>query len=118
MAHSEFLVPSDDEWLDGFGVTSAPVEDEETTREVRVALTDDTVVTISYDVVGRSVRFTWGTGASSVIDLYREGATRLSLEDRSGATFVIAEFGLDSLHGTLEFQVFPDVKLTDRLLIS
>ncbi|MCO1576841.1 hypothetical protein M8C13_13870 [Crossiella sp. SN42] len=118
MMGGKFLVPDDAEWLAQFGVEPVAVDGEQTTREVRIAVPGGQEVTISYDVILGSVRFAWTAAGSPVAELYREGACHLGIESRSGVTLVRAEFSLGSLHGTLVLQVYPDIRLTDQLLVS
>jgi hypothetical protein len=51
-----------------------------------------------------------------VLDVFREGATRLRVVSGQSETSLLIDFTTDSLAGRLKLQVFPVVRITDQLL--
>ncbi|MGF6889160.1 hypothetical protein ABIA39_008554 [Nocardia sp. GAS34] len=117
----EFVVPDDAEFVQELGIELG-VERmgvglrDEAVRMLAIDLADDDRVVFSFDVVGRSVRFRRLKGEMAVMDIFREGATRLSI-GWSGETRCLAiEFETDSLRGQLEIKVGTCVEILDRML--
>ncbi|GAB2853571.1 hypothetical protein [Lentzea nigeriaca] len=76
-------VPSDDEFVDAFGV-SPEAGDEPWIKAVRV---ED--VLLSFDVHAASVRVRWFDGDEPVVDLYRERADRMLVRSGRGESHVV-----------------------------
>ncbi len=76
----EFVVPDEAEFLQELGIELARTDQRnETLRTLVLDLADDDRVVLSFDVVGRSVRLRRLKGEVAVMDVFREGATRLSI---------------------------------------
>ncbi|MFJ8964963.1 hypothetical protein ACIRG5_36795 [Lentzea sp. NPDC102401] len=97
-------VPSDAEILDAFGVTPE-TEDEPWIKVVRV---EDVV--LSFDEHAASVRLRWFQGGEPVVDLYREGASRLLVRSGRGESYAVVEF----TDGELAVRIHPSVRITSR----
>ena len=115
--YREFVVPTDEEFLDAFGEIPAQAGDEPTTRSVRLDNGAGEEVELTYDVLGRSVRFRWYRGPVLMLDLYREAATRMTVSSGRGIGGVSVAFEADGFAGKLDLQVFPTVRVTDDLLL-
>ncbi|WP_241989823.1 hypothetical protein [Streptomyces sp. AC1-42W] len=115
--YGEFLTPDDEAVYEATG--EWPDADESGARVL--TLHDDTgqSVVFSYDAVGRSVRIRWvndqGVG---MMDLFREGATRLSFTSGNSAKGISIEFHMGECTGSLDIQVTPRISVSDRLLFS
>jgi hypothetical protein len=116
MTYRQFVVPADAEILDALGVEPEPSADEPTIRSIRVDSGAGEQVVFSYDVPGRSVRVRWLRDSTPVLDLYRESATRLTVESGRGEARLTVTFESEGLGGDLEVQVYPAVRITDSLL--
>ncbi|MEU9592410.1 hypothetical protein AB0D84_22235 [Streptomyces sp. NPDC048193] len=67
---------------------------------------------LSYDVLSRSVRVCWtNEDGIQLLDVFREGATRLSV---TGGISV--DFHLGECAGVMDIQVTPALSVRDRLL--
>lgn len=115
--YREFVVPTDEEILDAFGEIPAQAGDEPTTRSVRLDNGTGEEIELTYDILGRSVRFRWYRGPVLMLDLYREAAARMTLLSGYGVGGVSVAFEADGLTGRLDLQIFPTVRVTDDLLL-
>lgn len=97
-------VPSDDEFVDAFGVMPE-AEDEPWIKVVQV---ED--VRLSFDEQVGSVRVRWFQGEEPVVDLYRERASRLLVWSGRGESRVDVEFE----DGEMHVRIHPSVRITSR----
>ncbi|WP_439661801.1 hypothetical protein ACSHWB_09980 [Lentzea sp. HUAS TT2] len=97
-------VPSDDEIVDAFGV--AP--ETECEPWIKVVRVED--VLLSFDELAASVRVRWFQGDEIVVDLYREGASRLLVWSGDGESHAVVEFA----DGGLAVRIHPSVRITSR----
>ncbi|MCR3746313.1 hypothetical protein LX88_000251 [Lentzea californiensis] len=97
-------MPSDDEILDAFGVIPE-TEDEPWIKVVRV---ED--VLLSFDELAASVRVRWFQDGEPVVDLYREGASRVLVRSGRGESHAVVEFA----DGELAVRIHPSVRITSR----
>lgn len=51
-----------------------------------------------------------------LLDLYREGATRLTVSSTASATFTSVEFNMGECAGEVVIQTSPKLSMQDRLL--
>ncbi|MDX8032434.1 hypothetical protein SK803_19655 [Lentzea sp. BCCO 10_0856] len=98
------LVPSDDEFVDAFGV-SPEAEDEPWIKAVQVE-----GVRVSFDAHVGSLRVQWFQDDELVVDLYREGANRMLVWSGKGESHVVVEFG----DGEMSVRIHPAVRITSR----
>ena len=116
MAYHGFVVPTGEEILDALGVEPEESVEDPMVRIIPVlSSTGDTFV-ISFDVAGRSVRCQWVRGSVVILDLFREAATRLTVDSGNGNAWIMVCFETDSLAGELEVQVHPEIRVNDRLV--
>ncbi|MDX8052049.1 hypothetical protein SK571_21870 [Lentzea sp. BCCO 10_0798] len=97
-------VPSDDEFVDAFGVALETEGD----PWIRLARIED--VLLSFDEHAASVRVRWFDGDEPVVDLYREGASRLRVWSGAGESHVGVEFG----DGEIHVRIHPTVRISSR----
>lgn len=114
MTYRELLVPTREEFRRAFGAEPEPAGDEPTVRAVRIPTAAGESITLSFDIPGRSVRFRWYRGSALLLDLFREGATRLVLDP--GGTGVTVHAETDELAGDLHVQFTPEMSVHDALL--
>jgi hypothetical protein len=100
------------------GVTPEAADEDGTARKLRITIDVGDVLTLTYDAPGRSIRCRWEKGESVVIDVFREGATRLAVDASKAETSLVSEFETDSLAGRLKLRVFPTVRIVDELLLA
>lgn len=117
MEYSQLDAPSDAEVLDALGVESVAEDDEENTRVIRVSVGDGDILVFSYDTVGRSVRVRWERASETILDVFREGIVRISVESEHGEARILAFSEFPSLKGEIIVQIFPRVMVRDRLMI-
>ncbi|MER7917842.1 MULTISPECIES: hypothetical protein [unclassified Streptomyces] len=114
--YREFIVPDDEEVFNKIG--EWPEADENGARAITCQPDDggDALI-FSYDTLSRSVRVRWTKrNGDDVLDIYREGATRLTFSSASQAKHIVIEFNLGECAGVLEIQVSPSLSVQDRLL--
>ncbi|MFI9388968.1 hypothetical protein [Kutzneria sp. NPDC052558] len=116
MVHHEFTVPDDRELVELFGVASEALDGVESTRLLRLVSENDDEVHLVYDTPGRSIHLKWLRRGMCVVEIFREEAVRLSVEDDDGKAFVSIAFDSNSLFGELRVQVRPRIWVSDRLL--
>jgi hypothetical protein len=97
-------VPSDDEFVDAFGVALETEGD----PWIRVARIED--VLVSFDQHAASVRIRWFQGDELVVDLYRERASRMLVWSGAGKSQLDVEFD----DGELHVRIHPSVRITSR----
>ncbi|MFF5024372.1 hypothetical protein ACFY2J_09030 [Streptomyces collinus] len=74
---------------------------------------------LSYDVPGRSVRLRWiGANGQEILDIFREGATNLTVSSGAGETQFIVTFQTGEFTGDLMIRIAPDFQIRDRLLFQ
>ena len=117
MTYRQFVVPADQEILESLGVEPTAVPDTETARRFELAIDGD-VLDFTYDVHGRSIRCRWSRGDSTLVDVFREGATHFTVYSARQETHLRIEFETDSLRGLLDVRVFPGVQIEDSLLLA
>lgn len=116
MTFREFVLPEYHEFVDSLGVGPEPVEGEEA-QSLKFELGVE-VLMITFDPPGRSVHCRWSRGGSQLVEIFREGATRLQLSDLGEVKTIEVEFETDTLKGQLQLQVSPSLALRDRLLFT
>ncbi|GAA2471052.1 hypothetical protein GCM10023100_28810 [Actinocorallia cavernae] len=114
--YRDFIVPDDEEVLDKIG--EWPETDENGARVITCRPDDvGDVLTFSYETLSRSVRARWTkSNGEDVLDIYREGATRLTVSSASQARHILIEFHMGECAGVMEIQVSPSLSVRDRLL--
>ncbi len=117
MTYRQFVVPADQEILETLGVEPAAVPDTETAQRFELAIEGDTL-DFTYDVHGRSVRCRLSRGDSTLVDVFREGATHFTVYSAQRETHLRIEFETDCLRGLLDVRVFPGIKVEDSLLLA
>jgi hypothetical protein len=118
MTLREFLVPSDEEWLDALGVEPEPVDGEIAVRRVRCTTDAGDLLDLIFDLPGNSIRCRWQRGEIVLVDIFREGACRLSVRSGRGEAHLVVSFDTEGLRGELAIQVLPDIRVDDRLLFA
>jgi hypothetical protein len=116
VTYREFVVPAARAFLEELGVEPVAVEDAEMAGRFEVAVGDD-VLDFTYDIHGRSIRALWSRHDAQLVEVFREGAVRLSVYAEEGQTLLRTEFETDSLSGSLVIRVFPDIAFEDSLLL-
>lgn len=118
MEYRQFQVPADVEILNVLGIEPEPVEDDGFTRVIRLSTESGDLLVFSYDVPGCSVRCRWYRESRLLLDLFREGAIRLSVSSHSGELGILVYFETGSLSGELSIRLGHYVAISDRLLFS
>jgi hypothetical protein len=118
MSYRQFVVPDDEMVLEVLGVL-AEVGEEAAVRTLRFSDPDaaEGSVELTYDVPGRSVRCRWVRGGAVLLDVFREGATALSVASGGDGAVVEVRFETESLAGVLRVAVQPRVSICDELLL-
>lgn len=115
--HHAFLAPSDEEVLEAIG--EWPETDDSGARRLSWNDAGGGTLVFSYDALGRSVRVRWSNSeGDTVLDLYRESATGLTLSSTPSATVLRVDFHTGECAGALEIQVVPAFSVQDRLLFQ
>jgi hypothetical protein len=116
MVYREFVVPDADSILDAIGVSPKSGEGDDASQVLRISSGDRSVVILSYDTSGRSVRVQWIQESELIVDIFRESATNFTVIAEQGRSTIRVDLESDSLVGFLEIQVYPDIRITDQLL--
>ncbi|WP_369201101.1 hypothetical protein [Streptomyces sp. PU-14G] len=113
--YREFTVPDE---LEIFEKTDAwPEMDESGAYVLTFQYSDTEHLFFSYDVPGRSVRLRWvAENGETIADVFREGATRLSVRHSPGETLIVTDFDMGECNGSLVLRTRPRVKVSDQLL--
>ncbi|MEU2226355.1 hypothetical protein [Streptomyces sp. NPDC018347] len=115
--YREFIVPEDEEILNAIG--EWPQTEESGARSFALQGREGDSLTFSYDVLSRSVRARWtGSNGDELLDIYREGATRLHLSSTPSAKLISIDFDLGECTGVMDIQVAPILSVRDRLLYA
>ncbi|NEC65396.1 hypothetical protein [Streptomyces sp. SID9727] len=115
--YREFLTPDDKEIYEATG--QWPDADESGARVLTLHDEAGQSVSFSYDAVGGSVRIRWANDqGAEVLDIFREGATRLSFTSGNSSKGISIEFHMGECAGTMEIQVTPRISVRDRLLFQ
>ncbi|MFJ9739115.1 hypothetical protein [Streptomyces sp. NPDC101166] len=113
--HREFLTPDDEEVYEAIG--EWPDSDESDARIITLQDNYGQSLTFSYDAPARSVRIRWiNDRGIEMLDVFREGATRLSFTSGKSSKHISIEFSTGECTGTMEIQVTPHLSVRDRLL--
>ncbi|GGP31353.1 hypothetical protein GCM10018980_65220 [Streptomyces capoamus] len=113
--YREFIVPDDEEILDLIGEWPDTVDSG--ARLLTWQGSEGDSLTFSYDTLSRSVRARWTSGnGDELLDLYREGATRLRVSSTASATYISVEFHMGECAGEVVIQASPKLSVQDRLL--
>ncbi|WP_143195092.1 hypothetical protein [Streptomyces sp. CB02488] len=114
---SEFVTPDPQEIVNSLGVE--PEFAGETRRTIDLVAVTGEDLKFSYDAVGQSVAVRWCTRSGKVVlNLFREGAILLRVQERDGETQLVVEFETRDTVGELRLKVFPEVSLTETSLFS
>jgi hypothetical protein len=115
--YREFTVPDDEEIFSLIG--EWPTMDENGTRTLTWRQSEGDSLILSYDPLSRSVRARWTSGnGDELLDVYREGATRLTASATPSATQLSVEFHMGECVGEMQIQVAPKFRIQDRLLYA
>lgn len=115
--YKEFEVPDAQELVEALGVEPQYLEFEEV-AVLNLSEICGEDLTFSYSAMGRSVRLSWRKEERSHMNIYREGATRLHVGTEDQSTSIDVHYGFADAEGLLKVQIFPYVKVEDRLLFS
>ncbi|MCE7081594.1 hypothetical protein [Streptomyces sp. ST2-7A] len=116
--YREFVVPSDEEIIEEFGVIPEVVSEFEAKRLDFSSVMEGGVV-LTYDALARSIAIIWKNFSGEVIvDIFKEGATRMSVVSFDGTSQISLRFDSGEVEEELFLQIFPRPKLTGRGLFS
>lgn len=119
MNYREFRAPDEVDLFDALGDTATIIDSgDPDVRSFAITVDDKNELTFSYSLPGRSIRVLWHYGGDLILDIFREGATRLEIQRDSHSSFVIVEFSVDSIGGQLEIQIKPRIAFKDQMLFS
>ncbi|MFJ8542661.1 hypothetical protein ACIRFH_11720 [Streptomyces sp. NPDC093586] len=115
--YREFLTPDDDEVHEVLG--EWPSSDEDGVRTLAFRDVSGRTLVFSYDVPTRSVRLRWtDERGAELLDVYREGATRLSVSGGGPAAHLSVDFHTGECAGVMDIRVTPRLSVRDRLLFQ
>ncbi|MFG2814366.1 hypothetical protein [Streptomyces sp. NPDC048410] len=111
-----FLAPGDEEVFDTVGEWP---EIQESGARVLTWHSGNGVLVLSYEAVSRSVRVRWSSAAGDVLlDVYREGATRLAFTSTPSTVAARIDFSVGECAGVMEIDIAPRISVRDRLLFQ
>ncbi|MFG3123695.1 hypothetical protein ACGFYO_17005 [Streptomyces sp. NPDC048201] len=111
-----FSTPSDEEV---FGAVGEWPEIQESGARALTWRSEGGVLVLSYEAVTRSVRVLWSNiDGDSLLDVYREGATRLAFTSTPSAIGAQIDFAVGECVGVMEIDISPRVAVRDRLLFQ
>ena len=117
MTFREFLVPPEAEILDTFGVDVQEIDETVRSFTLNDPGSTDGCLLFSYDIVGRSIRCRWTRGDVVLLDVFREGATRLIVWFRAGVSGIDVTIETDSLEGRFAVTLDKVISISDSLLL-
>lgn len=110
----DFLFPGDEEVFGAFGEWP---EVQESGSRVLTWHSGEGVLALSYEAATRSVRVCWSNiDGDSLLDVYREGATRLAFTSTPSAIGAQIDFSVGECAGVIEIDISPRIAVRDRLL--
>lgn len=113
----EFIVPDDMEVLEATG--EWPEVDDAGVHRIACRGADGDFLFVSYSPIEKSVRVRWGkSNGDELLDLFREGATRLTVTSDRQGTHLVAEYRVGDSVGNLDIQTSPRFTVRDRLLFA
>ena len=114
----EFVVAEDEVWLSAFGVLPQVEEatGDDEVREVRVPVSATEELHITWDLTDRSVRVRYKRASDVIVDVFREQATLLTVEDHKTGPVVAVEYHAEGCHGRSLVQTKPIFSLQDTFL--
>ena len=115
MSFREFEVATDDDFEQSLGIRPQQRADDPDVNSLSITTGDDQVE-VRFDVPGRSVRIDWSRGGLNIVEIVREGATRLYVDSTKGQDFIVVQFETDQLVGTMRVKVLPEISISDHLL--
>ncbi|MEU1943549.1 hypothetical protein ACFW95_06225 [Streptomyces sp. NPDC059474] len=114
---TEFVTPDPLDIFSALGVEAEVTGETQRTLKLEDVTGED--ITFSYDASGRSVRLAWCNHLGRrVVNIFREGATLLRVNEEGGRTELVTEFKTTDTMGVLRFQVFPHVEVAEESLFS
>lgn len=116
---ADLEVPDDDAtWLDVFGVAPQveEISGDPWVMEARITLAGADELHLSWDVAHASVRVRYRDAGRTVVDLYRERATLLSIHKTDASTALVAEYRAGDCIGRIRMQTAPHILVTDEFL--
>jgi YD repeat-containing protein len=115
--YREFVTPDDEEVYEATG--EWPDMDENGARVVTLRDTSGQSMVFSYDTLERSVRVRWANNQGvEVMDVYREGAMRLSFTPGKSTRSIRIDFHMGECTGAMDIQFAPHLAVQDRLLFQ
>lgn len=115
--YHEFEIPDDREFLEQIGV-APEYEESEGVRTVTFDGCGDRI-RLSCDALGRSIRVRWSDKSErEILDIFREGAKCMRIISEGGRTWIPVEFDLTEFTAELRVDVFPVLKVTERVLFA
>ncbi|MEV5309962.1 MULTISPECIES: hypothetical protein [unclassified Streptomyces] len=116
--YREFIVPSDHDILEAIGEWPESEQGSDA-RTITLRDEDDERILLSYDALARSVRVRREDRNGEVtLDIFREGATHMTIHSSAGATHILIEFQMGECAGKMEIQTTPALTIADRLLFT
>lgn len=113
----EFIVPDDIEVRETIG--EWPEVDEEGVHHIACRGEAGDCLFLSYSPVQKSVRVRWDrSNGDEFLDLFREGATKLTVASDRRGSLLIAEYRVGDSVGNLDIQTSPRFAVRDRLLFA
>lgn len=114
----EFFVADDEVWLSAFGVLPQAEEasGDDWVREVWVPVSVTEELHISWDVVQQCVRVRYTRASDVIVDLYREQATLLTVDDHKTGPVVVLEYYAEGCSGRTRVQTQPTLAVKDTFL--
>ncbi|MER7191132.1 hypothetical protein [Streptomyces flaveolus] len=115
--YREFLTPEDEEVYEALG--EWPDSNEDGVRVVTLQDASGQTLVFSYDALSRSVRLRWANEQGmELLDVYREGATRLSVSGGGAGAHISVDYHMGECAGAMDIQVTPAFSVRDRLLFQ
>jgi hypothetical protein len=116
--YREFIVPGDQEILEEIGEWPE-IEEDSGARLLTFRGEGSESVLFSYDALARSVRVRWkNRHGVEILDVFREGATRMILHSDKSATYISLDFQMGECAGNMEIHLSPSVAVKDSLLFT
>ncbi|GJF22141.1 hypothetical protein ABT322_03760 [Streptomyces flaveolus] len=115
--YQEFLTPDDEEVYKALG--EWPDSNEDGVRTLTLRDASGQTLVFSYDVLSRSVSMRWtNEQGAELLDVFREGATRLSVAGGGTGTGISVDFHMGECAGATDIRVTPALSVRDRLLFQ
>ncbi|MBV6760812.1 hypothetical protein [Rhodococcus opacus] len=115
--YKPFEIPTQDEVTEFHQITFERLRDSPGGYILSTSTGRDENIELAVDPLGRSIRLRYSVLSHIVLDVFREGATKLQLDEPGDKLSVVIEFEAGEIVGTLTVDIGSTISIKDSLLL-